>query len=52
MHMGELGGIAAALSAKSGVIPKALDVKTLQRTAIEAGYYLGDEARLEELGLG
>ncbi|MDP6775812.1 MAG: FAD-dependent oxidoreductase [Candidatus Latescibacteria bacterium] len=51
MHMGELGGIAAALSARNGTTPKALEVKELQRAAIEAGYYLGDEARLQELGL-
>jgi hypothetical protein len=52
MHMGELGGIAAALSARNGVTPKALDVGGLQRAAIKAGYYLGDEGRLQELGLG
>ena len=51
MHAGEIGGIAAALAAKKRVTPKALDVKTLQRTLLRRGYYLGDAARLRELGL-
>ncbi len=51
MALGEATGIAAALSTKLGVTPKQLDVKTLQRELLRQGAYLGDEARLAELGL-
>ena len=51
MALGEATGIAAALSTKLGVTPKALDVKTLQRELLRQGAHLGDEARLTELGL-
>ena len=51
MHMGQLGGIAAALAAGNGVTPRDLDVGELQRAALDAGYYLGDAGRLTELGL-
>jgi hypothetical protein len=49
--MGEAAGTAAALAVKDGVSPRQLDVKKLQRKLLEAGFYLGDEARLKELGL-
>jgi hypothetical protein len=51
MHMGEAGGYAAALSVINGVTPRELDVKLLQRTMLDAGYYLGDFERLKDLGL-
>ena len=50
-HMGEAGGIAAALAAKSGVTPRRLDVKALQAKLLAAGYYLGDAERLKALSL-
>jgi hypothetical protein len=50
-HMGQAGGTAAALAVKQGVQPRNLDVKALQRKLLEAGFYLGDESRLRELGL-
>jgi ribulose 1,5-bisphosphate synthetase/thiazole synthase len=52
MYMGQAGGTAAAMSARSGIEPRALDVKQLQRQLLKAGFYLGDKARLAELGLG
>ena len=51
MLMGQAAGIAAALSAQNRVTPDQLDVKTLQRTLLERGFYLGDRARLTELKL-
>jgi hypothetical protein len=50
-HMGEVGGIAAAMAVKQGVTPRKLDVKALQRTLLKQGYYLGDAQRLAALGL-
>ena len=50
-HMGEVGGIAAALAAKAGVAPRNIDVKALQRELLKRGYYLGDAQRLAALGL-
>ena len=52
MHMGQAGGTAAALAVKNRVAPRELDVKELQGTLLEAGFYLGDRSRLRELGLG
>lgn len=50
-HMGEAGGIAAALAVEAGVTPRNLDVRKLQEKLIAAGYYLGDERRLKQLRL-
>jgi ribulose 1,5-bisphosphate synthetase/thiazole synthase len=50
-HMGEAGGTAAALAAKSGVTPRRLDVKAFQKELLAAGYYLGDAQRLKALAL-
>ncbi len=50
-HMGQAGGTAAALSAKSGIRVRDLKVKELQKKLLEAGFYLGDEGRLKALGL-
>ncbi len=52
MHMGQAAGTAAALAVKDRVTPKELKVKELQGMLLEAGFYLGDGARLRELGLG
>ena len=51
MVFGHAIGAAAALAVKHGVTPKTLDVKLLQRALLDDGLYLGDEARLHELGL-
>ena len=51
MHMGQAGGTAAALTVKNGVTPKELNVKMLQQKLLQDGFYLGDNARLKELGL-
>ncbi len=51
MHMGEAGGIAAALASKQGITPKQLDVKELQRKLLEIGFHLGNDERLRELGI-
>ena len=51
MHMGQVGGTAAALAVKNGVTPKDLNVKTLQQKLLEDGFYLGDCARLKALDL-
>ena len=40
---GQAAGIAAALSAKEGVTPRALDIKALQSALIEAGAVLFDK---------
>jgi hypothetical protein len=52
MYMGQAGGTAAAMAARSAIEPRAIDVKQLQRKLLKAGFYLGDGARLAELGLG
>ena len=49
--MGCAAGTAAALAAKNNVVPRNLDVKLLQRTLLADGCYLGNAARLKELGL-
>jgi hypothetical protein len=52
MYMGQAGGTAAAMAARSGIEPRAVDVNQLQRKLLKAGFHLGDKARLAELGLG
>ena len=51
MMLGAATGTAAALAVREGVSPRQLDVKKLQRELLRQGVYLGDEARLAELGL-
>jgi hypothetical protein len=51
MHMGQVGGTAAALSVKTGVQPRGLNVKSLQANLVDEGFHLGSLARLNELGL-
>jgi hypothetical protein len=50
-HMGQAAGIAASLAVKHSVSPRSIDVKALQRKLLEAGFHLGDPARLKQLGL-
>jgi hypothetical protein len=50
-HMGEAGGVAAALCTRMRVAPRDLDLKVLQQALLRRGFYLGDPARLRELGL-
>ncbi len=49
--MGQAAGIAAALCVKKGIQPRELDPKDLQRMLVKWGCPLGDEARIQELGL-
>ena len=49
--LGEVAGLAAAIAARDSVAPRELEVKKLQQAMLDAGYFLGDEARLKELGL-
>ena len=48
---GIAAGAAAALAVKTGVTPKTLDIKSLQRRLLAGGCTLGDPQRLAELGL-
>ncbi|NWG13970.1 MAG: FAD-dependent oxidoreductase [Acidobacteria bacterium] len=50
-HMGQAGGTAAALAVRKNVRVRDLNVKELQVQLLKEGFYLGDEARLRELGL-
>ena len=49
--LGEVTGTAAALSAKAGIAPRDLDRCELQRTLLDAEFYLGDLERLKQLEL-
>ena len=49
--MGQAAGTAAAMCAAQGVAPRDLDVQPLQRTMLAAGFHLGSDERLWELGL-
>ena len=51
MALGHETGIAAALAAKKNIAPRNLDVKEFQRILLKEGFYLGDKARLKELGI-
>ena len=52
MALGEATGRAAAIAAADDVAPRRIEVHKLQHAMLKSGYYLGDEARLTELGLG
>ena len=52
MALGEATGRAAAIAAADDVNPRNIEVRKLQRAMLKSGYYLGDDARLTELGLG
>lgn len=49
--IGEAAGTAAAVAVKTGVPPRALDIRALQRALLAQGVNLGDPARLQALGL-
>lgn len=49
--LGQAAGAAASLAAETGVAPRELEVRKLQRRLLDQGVYLGDEARLRQLGL-
>jgi hypothetical protein len=51
MTLGQAAGVAAALCALDDIEPPRLDVRHLQRHLLEQNVWLGDEARLRELGL-
>lgn len=51
MIVGQAAGVAAALAAKQGVAPRALDICALQRALLDQGVYLGAPERLASLGL-
>lgn len=51
MALGQAAGTAAALCVAAGVGPHGLDVRALQRALLGEGFFLGDDARLRELGL-
>jgi hypothetical protein len=51
MALGQATGMAAALAVNDGVMPRALDIRKLQRALLKENFYLGDAARLAELGL-
>ena len=51
MLTGAIAGVAAAMAAREGRSPRALDRRALQRTLLADGFYLGDDARLAQLGL-
>ena len=49
--LGEAAGAAAALAVQDGVAPRHLDVRRLQRHLLQQGFWLGEPARLVQLGL-
>ncbi len=51
MIPGQASGVAAALAARGGITPRALDRRTLQRELLAQGVLLGSGQRLRELGL-
>ncbi len=51
MVMAQAGGTAAAMAAKENINPRNVNIKQLQKKLLQAGFYLGDEKRLAELGL-
>ena len=51
LQNGQAMGIAAALCARSGLGPRDLDVRELQRELVRLGCPVGDDARLRDLSL-
>lgn len=51
MSCGQAAGVAGALAAKSGVPVAQTPIRDVQRELLAQGVWLGDEARLKELGL-
>ncbi len=52
MACGQAAGVGAALAAQKGIPPSAVPVRDIQRALLKQGVWLGDTARLRELGLG
>ena len=51
LHLGEATGVAAAIVVQDGVALRDIDIRKLQRQLLKRGFYLGEEARLAQLGL-
>jgi len=51
MRLGQAAGLIAALAARADRSPRAVDIREIQRRLLAEGFFLGDEARLRELGL-
>jgi hypothetical protein len=51
MYMGQAAGTAAAMAARASISPRDIDIRQLQKRLLEAGFFLGDNARLRELEL-
>jgi len=51
LQNGQLVGIAAAICVADGVQPRDLDYRKIQKRLIELGCPVGEEERLQELGL-
>jgi len=51
LPIGHAAGVAAALAAQEGVSPHDVAVPEVQRRLVEQNAFLGDEARLAELGI-
>lgn len=49
--LGEVAGLAAAISVRTALAPRQIPVLELQRAVVDAGYFLGDAARLRDLGI-
>ncbi len=49
---GGVAGLTAAVAASAGAPARQMDIRTLQRALVAAGYYLGEPERLAELGIG
>jgi hypothetical protein len=51
MVTGAIAGIAASMASSQGILPRHIDIRSLQRALVTQGYNLGNGKRLEELGL-
>ena len=49
--MGQAVGTAAAIAARNSVQPRHIDVRELQKALLADGFFLGDDQRLQQLGL-
>jgi len=49
--LGQGGGVAAAVAARSGVSARGVDIRKVQRELLKQNVYLGGPDRLEQLGL-
>jgi len=51
MIVGQAAGVAAALAARQGTTPRALNIQSLQQTLLEQKVNLGSKDRIRDLGL-